>query len=128
MGRRKDETKYRLPREVYQSVLWDIRSYRRYCLEYERILSESPAPADGQPRGGTTSDPTLSKVIKLDRVTARIKPIEQALVKIPEEYRAGIMAAIIEREVYPDFADRHTWAKWRQRFVYWVAFYKGEIF
>jgi hypothetical protein len=121
MGRRKIEPNYILPREVYMSTLWYIRNYRRWILDKEAIVEASPPPPDGQPRGAAAGDPTSRAAIRLAIVSAKLKPIELALDEIPEEYRAGILGAIIERRRYPDYADLTTWKRWRQRFVFFVA-------
>ena len=49
---------------------------------YERmrrdIIDESPTPPDGMPRGkGKTSDPVMSKVIRLEKISERIKAIDK---------------------------------------------------
>lgn len=123
--RRIFEKAYLLPRDEYMKTLWHIRGYRRYLDDYQAILDGSPAPADGQPRGSGTSDPTYLKAEKLAEVSVLIRPVEAAMEYIPPEYREGLLRAIIERERYPDYADLSTWKRWRQRFIYHVAVEAG---
>ena len=125
MGRRRIEKPYLLPRNEYMEAIWFIRGYRRAIDDYEAILEASAAPADGQPHGSGPSDPTFLKASKLAAISAKIKPVEKALERVPPEYRRGILRSIIERERYPDYAHPTTWARWRHRFVYWVAIEAG---
>ena len=57
----------------------------------------------------------------------RLKAVEKAKKEIPEEYQAGVWQNIIYDARYPDDADRHTYGKWKARFVYHVARYMGWI-
>lgn len=125
MGRERIEKSFRLPRCEYMEATWFIRGYRRALDDYEAILEASAAPADGQPHGSGPSDPTFLKASKLVAVSAKIRPVEKALERVPAEYRRGILRGIIERERYPDYAHPNTWALWRHRFVYWVAVEAG---
>ena len=125
MGRIRIEKAYLLPRNEYMEALWFIRGYRRALDDYEAILESSSAPSDGQPRGSGPSDPTFLKASRLAVVSAKIRPVEKALERVPAEYRRGLLRAIIERERYPDYAHPNTWALWRHRFVYWVAIEAG---
>lgn len=128
MGRKRIEKSFRLPRNEYMEATWFIRGYRRALDDYEAILESSSAPSDGQPRGSGTSDPTFLKASRLAAVSAKIRPVEIALERVPSEYRRGLLRAIIERERYPDYAHPTTWARWRHRFVYWVAVEAGIHF
>lgn len=124
MSRYRIEAEYRLPREIYMSTLWYIRNYRRWCEQREEVLEGTPKP-DGQPRPTLPGDPTARAAERLAMLSGKIRPIEQALEHVPEEYRRGVLRAIIERERYPDYADEKTWKRWRQRFVYFVAVETG---
>lgn len=50
-----------------------------------QVIDESPAYMDGQPRGkGGTSNPTESKVIKLEKIDRRIGVLDSELKKYAE--------------------------------------------
>lgn len=125
MGRKRLDSEYLLPKDIYMSTLWYIRGYYRWKLQREEVLEGSPPPPDGQPRGSSPGDPTYRAAARLVPIGDKLKPIEDALLEIPEEYRAGILAAIIERQRYPDYAAVTTWKRWRQRLVYHTAINLG---
>ena len=123
MGRRRSEINYILPKDVYMATLWYIRGYRRYMLEYEEILESSAPP--GKPGKSGPGDPTFGKAAKLAEISRKIKPINAALERIPEEYRDGVLKAVVDKERYPPIAGKSTWKRWRQRFIYYVALEAG---
>lgn len=125
MGRRRSEINYILPKDVYMATLWYIRGYRRYLQQYEEIL-ESSAPPNKPGKSGP-GDPTFGKAAKLAEISAKLAPINAALERIPEEYRDGVLRAIVDKERYPNTAGKATWKRWRQRFVYYVALEAGFI-
>ena len=102
---------------LYMRIIYTIRDLDRLKEEHDLIIEESPMPPDGQPRGTGTSDPTFSKANKVLRLHDDIVAVESALQSIPEEYRKGLMRNIINRERFPEYADRKTWSKWKRRFI-----------
>ena len=113
-------SKYLLPKEVYHQTLWFIRRYRSFKDQVEALLEGSPLQ-DGQPRGTDPGDPTGSVAVKVAELSSCIKAIESAAEQIPEEYRAYILAWVVDR-IYPTgYASPKTWERYRRRFVYFVA-------
>ena len=112
--------KYKLPKEVYMKTLWHIRDYPRLKEECATLFAGAPI-MDGQPKGNMPGDPTGQIAIRYAELSSGIKAVEKALEAIPQEYRKGLLANIIDRVPYPVYACPDTWRVWRQRFVYMVA-------
>lgn len=114
------ENPYRLPHNVYMQCLYAVRDYDRLKHEMDDVLYASPL-SDGQPRGSDTTDTTANKAVRLEELSKRCGAIEQALVKIPAEYRRGVSENILYRCPYPRDAGEATYRRWRYKFVYCVA-------
>ena len=127
MGRRKSELTYMLPHTVYQETIWFIRDYPNMKLRAEEILASSSAP-DGGGRGSEHGDPTAKKAEQYTVVAENMRAVEKALLQIPEEYRADIFHNILFRTPYSGTAGRKTYARWRRRFVFWVAINRKRIY
>lgn len=108
-------------------TMWLIRSYPWKKVAYETAAMGQAVVMDGQPRGSGTSDPTARDTDERLRYHDDVKAVEKALSKIPQEYQEGIYNAVIYRKHYPDYAGLNTWKRWRQRFIYYTAFYRGFI-
>lgn len=89
--------------------------------EAEAIMLESPAPPDGQPRGNGTGDATFSKAVRREEYLHCMRVIEEALQRIPEEYRRGVWNNIIRFDRFPDDASRSTYGRHKSEFVFMVA-------
>ena len=116
---------YFLPRDIYRLTLSFIRSYPQLNERLEDMLSESPAPPDGMPRGSVTGDPTAARASRIEPLTADIRLIERSLNIVPEDYRKPVLESIIYYKAYPLWAGRTTFATWKQRFIYEV--YKNKF-
>jgi len=112
---------YLLPQTLYRRIIGLVRDYDRLKEQYHEILHESPEPPDGQPRGTRKSDPTERKAMRLAVISAEMQAVEQALVIVPPEYREDIMDNIICGARYPDYTGVRTYQRWKQRFIYGVA-------
>lgn len=91
-----------MDRHIRKYVLGEARRLperRKELLELRQIIIDaSPPPQDGLPHGkGFTSDPTLSKVMKLEKVNSRIKRLEEEL-SIFENFRNSLDKSA--REIY----------------------------
>ena len=118
---KKRNNPYILPHNLYMSVLYIIRDYERLKSEREYILTASPLPPDGQPRGMSISNPTEDKAMKLIAVSSQIDVVDKALRTVPKEYRKGVMDNILYESWYPIDAGVRTYQYWKQRFIYYVA-------
>lgn len=121
------KSKYLLPYEVYHQTLWTIRDYERMKAEAEAILTESPPPPDGQPKGAGGGDEVYSKAARREEYVRKIHAIEEALREVPEEYRRGVWQNVTEWKAYPRDADRTTYGRWKSRFIYETARRLGII-
>ena len=115
---------YVLPDNLWRQTIAMIRDYGRLKTEYEDRLGEGMSPgSDDVPSGKTnkTGDPTGMKAIKLSSIAERIRAIEKAKLIVPYEYMDGIWIHILYRRRFPGDADRSTYTRWQQRFVFEVA-------
>ena len=87
----------RINKKVYNYIDYELTNYKSYEKKIEAIrqdiISSSPPPADGQPKGNNKSDPTLDKVIRLSTPMAIYKMecnkecIENALKKLDADHK-----------------------------------------
>ena len=118
---RKKNNKYMLPHTVYQSTIWLIRDYYRQKQEMDEILLESPPPPDGMPSGHALSNEPAAKAQRRAQNFKKTTAIENGLLSIPEEYRSGVWNNVQYGKRYPDDADRHTYGRYKAKFIYEVA-------
>ena len=113
---------YWMERTVYKRVLALVRDYDRMVRDYREILQESAPSPDGQPRSHRPGDPVARRVERMDALWQDIRAVEAALIRIPAEYRKGVMDNICKGG-WPVNVPAHinTWSKWRRRFLYFVA-------
>lgn len=111
---------YHLDKPVYKLVLSFIRAYPALRESLVDTVEESPAPPDGMPKGNGTGDPTSNKASRVEPICDDIRIIDQSLRVVPEEYRQSILDSIINFTPYPVWADRSTFWRWKQRFIYEV--------
>ena len=112
---------YWLPNTLYRRVLDTVRDYGRMVEEYKELFHET-ASGDGQPRSSSPGDPVERKVERIERLWNDIRAIEMAMIRVPSEYRQGVLRNI-QAGGWPVDVPAHlnTWSKWRRRFLYWVA-------
>lgn len=111
---------YHLPHNLYMRVLYHIRDYDRLKSERENLYYPSSI-GDGLPHGSGIGTPTEDKAIRLAKLDDECKVVEQALVRVPYEYRSGIFNNICYGSPFPLDASYATYKRWRQRLVYWTA-------
>ena len=132
----------RLDKKVYKYIDYELQHYEENKKELERlreeILDASPAPADGQPRGNSTGNPTERKAMKLVSSTAllkiesTIKAIEKIYDQLNDDYKlffdwnykrnAGIVKTCQEVNI----AEK-TYYRWRDSIVYNVGMELGLL-
>ena len=112
---------YWLEPTVYKRVLSVVRDYDRMVRDYKNILHET-VTGDGQPRSSSPGDPVERKTERMDRLWQDIRAVEMALIRVPAEYRQGVLKNV-QSGGWPMTvpAHRNTWSKWRRRFLYFVA-------
>ena len=120
---------YWLERSLYVRTLSLIRDYNRMKSECADIPEQgkSLSDLDGMPHGTNISDETFHKVNQMSRYWEDMKAVEQSLNLIPEEYQNGVWYNITEHIRYPDDADKRTYATYKQRFIFHVAYNKGWV-
>lgn len=112
---------YWLEPTIYRRVLAVVRDYDRMVRDYNEIIHETAA-GDGQPGSNTPGDPVARKAERLDRLWKDIRAVEMALIRIPPEYRDGVLRNIKYGGWPIDVpANRKTWSKWRCRFLFFAA-------
>jgi hypothetical protein len=110
-----------LPHNIYMQVLYVVRDYDRLKDEYASLDGYSAHPLSGTPRSGGLSNPTEDKGVRRAYIHGNLHAIEQALMRVPSEYRDGVMWNVTHRAHYPKDADAATYRRWKQRFIYQVA-------
>lgn len=107
---KKKNNPYLLPNFLYGEVKYIIKDYKRLKNEYETLSAI------------TTEERNWAK---LCTVASKISAVDTALLRIPEEYRFGVINNIeYERSkdgYYPPDADYRTYQKYKQRLIYHVA-------
>lgn len=120
----------KLPKEVYYRCLWTVRDMKRL----EKLASVLDVRASGKKikpallQTGETvqeeADPGAVSLVPDDvagRAQRELKCISNALKKVPEVYREGLLDNIIGKEPFGDFAHPNTWKKWKLVFLYELA-------
>lgn len=87
----------KIDKRVYRYIEYEMYHYIEYKKEIqnmrEEILEGSPTPADGQPRGTSTGNPTENKALKLSMsvgyaaMEKTINAIDNALEMLTERHR-----------------------------------------
>lgn len=113
--------------EARQRALWLIRDYPHLKARLDDLDGYRGGASDGQPRAHDPHSAVEDFAIKRAAISSQLQPVERAFEMIPEEYRRGLWDAIQARKRYPDYANRLTWKKWRQRLLWYVAFYAGFL-
>ena len=117
----RQKNKYRLPIPVYHQTVWLIRDYDRICSELNDILLASPDPPDGQPHGTNLSDEAFAKAKRRDQLVDKKNAIDNALARVPDDYRKGVWDNVQLRKSFPKDADRTTYARHKSAFILDVA-------
>ena len=117
----KKNNKYLLPKTLYLMTLALIRDHERKKTVYKNIPDETKQRSDGMPRGSAKGNPTQNDGIRMAELKDTIDAVENALAEVPEEYRTGVWENIVRQKRYPDDADRSTYARHKQKFIYNVA-------
>lgn len=113
--------KYILPGNVYMQTIYQIRDYNRLKEEADRILEESKAPPDGQPKQSGASSDIERKVVRRDKLLHIVDTIDRAIELLPEEYRQGVWDNVMDHKAFPKDADRRTYGRYKSLFVFTVA-------
>ena len=113
--------------EARQRALWLIRDYPNIKARLDDLDGYGTGASDGQPRAHDPHSAVEDLAIKRTELAAQLRPVDLAFDEIPEEYRLPLYKAILERRRYPPYANRKTWGKWRQRLIWYVAYYAGFL-
>lgn len=98
----------RINKRVYNYIDFELSNYKAYERKIDEIRKEiidsSPPPADGQPKGNKTTNPTLDKVIQLStplaisRMEYNKKCIDKALKKLDKIHNDFFIRNYIKEE------------------------------
>ena len=112
--------------EARQRAIWLIRDYPN-IKALVNALDGFPSGAASGPRSTLPHSSTEDAATKRAELSIQTDAVEKAMQAIPMEYRRGVWRSIVYRERYPETASLKTWKKWRQRFIYLVAYSAGYI-
>lgn len=116
-----------LPDDVLRAVMGLVSGYDRKKAEAADALTTA-IPMDGTPRGTTPGDPTAHAAIVRENNLADIRAVDAALLSVPEDMRRPIWEVVTKGRKYDTIsAARGTITKYRYRFLYMVAYWKGWI-
>ena len=106
-----------------------IRSYDLLKADADALLQKS-RPQDGQPRGNQPGDPVAAAAIQRENILKDIKAIDDAIERIPEEYRQVVWEWVKEgTPLYmchgSEYAAIRTWQRYRRLFLVYTAQNKG---
>ena len=113
--------------EARQRALWLIRDYPNIKARVEDMDGYGSGSSDGGPRSTVPHSSTQDIAIRRADISWQLDIVDKAIKEIPEESRAGIWNNILRRERYPSTAGIKTWKRWKQRFIWWVAWYAGYL-
>lgn len=113
--------------EARQRALWLIRDYPNVKAKLNALDGFSAGEQDGQPRAHNPHSTVEQMAIERAALSAQLSAVDRAFERIPPEYRRGIWEAITQRKRYPDTAGLKTWKRWRQRVLWYTAFYAGFL-
>lgn len=132
----------RIDKKVYKYIDYELQHYEENKKELERlreeILDARPVPADGQPRGNSTGNPTERKAMELISSTAllkiesTIKAIEKVYEQLADDYKMFFYwnykrnAGIVKTCQEVNIAEK-TYYRWRDSIVYNVGMELGLL-
>lgn len=116
----KKNNPYRLDQNLYMRMIYIVRDYHRMKELINDVAGGFPV-SSSPASNGQYADPTLSRTIKIERISEECTAIEKALEQIPQEYRKAIFDNICFGNPYPLYADASTYSRWRGRFLYYIA-------
>lgn len=114
-------SKYILPKEVYHQSLWLIRDYYRWLDECEEIDNARRGDINACIKSNYPNNILEQQYIRKERYLTQIEKIDAALNMIPEEYRKGVWDNIQKYKPFPADAHRVTYAKYKSKFIFFVA-------
>lgn len=132
----------RIDKEVYKYINHELQHYEENKKELERlkteIIEQSPAPADGQPRGNTVGNPTEQKTMKLLtsaailRIERNIRAIDKIYNQLNKEYKRFFDLCYIEQvgivKTCNDIPiSEKTYHRWRDNITYSVGMELGLL-
>ena len=94
------------------------KAYDRLVREADSLVVQAPMQ-DGQPRGTKTGDPVAAAAIRRERIRHEISIIENALLDIEPEFRAGVLDNVCRGVPMHrlDAASDSTWKRKRRVFL-----------
>lgn len=113
--------------EARQRALWLIRDYANIKAKVAILDGFGGGSSDGGPRSTLPHSSTEDIAVKRAELSAQLDIVDKAFEVVPEEYRSGIWENILHRSRFPDTAGLKTWKRWKQRFIWTVAFYAGFL-
>lgn len=117
-----------LPETVYRQALWAVKDVPRMKVvleETQKREGQLPSTDFSVPRfcenQGRLGSITEEQAVQTVNLSMKIESIESAMLQIPEKYREGIKAKLMEGIPYGDQYHSNTWKKWQQMYIFYVA-------
>lgn len=111
--------------EARQRALWLIRDYPNIKARVEDMDGYGSGASDGGPRSTVPHSSTQDIAIRRADISWQLDIVDKAIEVVPEEYRVGIWNNILRRERFPNTASLKAWKRWKQRFIWYVAYFAG---
>lgn len=112
--------------EARQRAIWLVRDYPNIKDKVESLDGFPAGSSDGI-RGTMPHSSTEDIAIKRATLSVQLDIVERAIQQIPEEFRPAIWENVLYRTRFPSTATLRTWKRWKQRFIWYVAFYAGFL-
>lgn len=116
----KKDNGYKLDKVLFKRMTFLVKDYGRMKIVISDTVNCSPVPQIPSPEN-QYSNPTLNKVIQMERISEECKAVEWALEQLPEEYQTIIFNKVCHDSAYPLHADYSTFSRWKCRFLYLIA-------
>lgn len=109
-----------LTREVYYQCIWIIKDRPRLeflvtALDCSRNAEAGEFILRADRYGGILREEVM------EEAEFKLECIEKAIEAVPEDYRDGILANIVEMRAFGDEAHPNTWKRWKRVFIYELA-------
>ena len=116
---------YSLPKALYNQTIWLIKDYLRIKEKYDNFdisIKSVNYSMCVEIKNRKKANPVETEAMKKAVLKEKINAIENAFREIPDVYRKGIWENIMIDKKYPLDADRSTYSRWKQRFIYQVCY------
>ena len=112
--------------EAQKRAYWLIRDYTNIKKRLE-VLDGYSGGHDGPAASGSKESITERTAAKRAELSKHTDIVDKAIEQLPEEYRKGVWDNMVSKKPLPDTAGPKTWKRYKQQFVWYVAWYAGYL-